>query len=156
VLVDEIRRVIGNVGQVSQLGRSFTWSTVRGSGTRNLEVVVTVRGGRTRISMQENLSNLIGGIFGGIGGGMGGGGMGPIIGIMLDGLGLGGGAVGVIMPLWLLTTFATARTVYHYSWRRRERQLLRLADRLEIVARELVVPVAPGLGNPAAPRLPAG
>jgi hypothetical protein len=79
--------------------------------------------------------------------------MGPIIGVALDVLGLGGGAVGVIMPLWLLTTFATARTVYHYSWRRRERQLLSLADRLAIVARELVAPAAPGLGNPSGPRL---
>jgi hypothetical protein len=153
VLVDEIRRVLGNVGQVSQLGRSFTWTSARGSGTRNLEVVVTIRGGRTRIGLQENLANLIGGIFGGIGGGMGGGGAGPILGLMLDGLRLGPASVAFVLPAWLLLTFATARTSYHYAARRRARQLEQLADRLEIVARELVTPppMLEGLGRPALP-----
>ena len=42
-MVDEIRRVMGNVGQVSQLGRSFSWSTVRGGGEgRGVEVAVVV------------------------------------------------------------------------------------------------------------------
>jgi serine/threonine protein kinase len=156
VLVDEIRRVLSNVGQVSQLGRSFTWSATRGPSNRALEVVVAVRGGRTRITVQENLANLIGGIFGGIGGGMGGGGMGPLIGVMLDGLHMSPGVIGVVVPLWLLTTFATARTAYFYSTRRRARSLERLADRLEAVARELATPVPPALERAPSrvPRLP--
>jgi hypothetical protein len=154
VLVDEIRRGLGNVGQVSQLGRSFTWNAAAGAGGRSLEVVVTVRAGRTRISIQENLKNLVGGIFGGIGGGMGGGGMGPILGVMVEGLGMGGAAAAIVIPGWLLLTYATARTSYFYAARRRARQLERLAHRLEIVARELVAPAPPALGSPARPALP--
>jgi serine/threonine-protein kinase len=155
LMVDEIRRLLRNVGQVSQLGRSFAWTMVRtGGGTRSVEVVVTVRGGSTRITVQEPLGNLIGGIFGGIGGGMGGGGLGPILGVTLDALHLGGGAVAVLIPLWLATTFATARTFYYYAVRRRSRALGELADRLEALARELAVPVPRLPSDPSRAALP--
>jgi len=145
LLVDEIRRVLRNVGQVSQLGRSFAWTMVRtGGGTRSVEVVVTVRGGCTRITVQEPLGNLIGGIFGGIGGGMGGGGLGPLLGVTIDALGMGGGVAAALIPLWLMTTFATARTAYYYSVRRRSRVLGTLADQLEALARDLAVPAPAG------------
>src|SRR5258708_10196877 len=66
---------------VSQLGRSFSWSSSRGHSSRgDVEVAVSVRGGRTRIAVQESLGPLAGAVFGGIGGGMGGGGLRPIIG----------------------------------------------------------------------------
>src|SRR5947199_70450 len=72
-LVDEIRRVMNNVGQVSQFGRSFSWVAARrGASQRDLEVAVSVRGGQTRITVRENLASLMGAVFGGIGGGMGG------------------------------------------------------------------------------------
>src|SRR5204862_6535973 len=59
LLVDEIRTIMGEVGQVAQLGRSFTWTLSKGaSGTRNVEVAVSVRGGRTRIVVQEHLAPL--------------------------------------------------------------------------------------------------
>jgi len=137
LLVDETRHVLKNVGQVSQLGHSFSWVASLGATKRSLEIVVTVRGGRTRILIQENLASLIGGVFGGIGGGMGGGGIGPIIGIFVGALHLGA-AVPAIIPLWLATTYATARTVYSRSIRRRLRELETLADRLEAMVRELV------------------
>src|SRR5438445_4046635 len=77
-LVDEIRRVMNNVGQVSQFGRSFSWVAARrGASQRDLEVAVSVRGGQTRITIRENLASLMGAVFGGIGGGMGGGGVWP-------------------------------------------------------------------------------
>jgi serine/threonine protein kinase len=141
LMVDEVRRVMRNVGQVSQLGRSFAWTMVRsGGGTRSVEVVVTVRAGTSRITVQEPLGNLIGGIFGGIGGGMGGGALGPLLGILLDqgAMGLAPVAALVVVPLWLMTTFATARTAYYYAVRRRSRTLEGLADRLAELARELV------------------
>jgi len=147
VMVDEIRRVLQNVGQVSQLGRSFSWVLTRGgSSRRDLEVAVSVRGGRTRIAVRENLGPLIGQIYGGIGGGMGGGGMGPIMGILFGALHFPGAAIAVIVPLWLATTFATARTAYHYGSKRRGRTLEELADRLAALARELVAE------RPALPR----
>ena len=157
LLVDEIRRVLRNVGQVSQLGRSFAWTMIRtGGGTRSVEVVVTVRGGTTRITVQEPLGNLIGGIFGGIGGGMGGGGLGPLLGVTIDGLGMGGAIAAVLVPLWLTATFATARTAYYYAVRRRARVLGELADRLEALAHDLAIPVLRLRSDPSRAALPPG
>jgi hypothetical protein len=144
VLVDEIRRLMRNVGLVSHMGRSFAWTMTQGGGTtRRVEVIVTVRGGITRIAVQEPLGNLIGGIFGGIGGGMGGGGIGPVIGILVEGLGMADPVIAVALPLWFLTTFATARTVYYYAVRRRSRALEQFTDRLAALVRELAVPARP-------------
>jgi hypothetical protein len=141
VLVDEIRRVLKNAGQASQFARSFSWVAARGSAVRrDLEVAVSVRGGRTRITIQENLSQLIGAVYGGIGGGMGGGGMGPIMGILGGALHVAGPALALIVPLWLATTYATARTVYRRSTNRRAKELEGLADRLAELVRELVPP----------------
>jgi hypothetical protein len=116
-----------------------------------MQIGVTVRGGRTYIIVQENLTNLIGGIFGGIGGGMGGGGFGIVSAIA--------GSMGVpilipvLMPLWLATTFAVARTAFHYSSRNRMRQLEEVADRLAALAQELA-PQRPALRGPEFKRLP--
>jgi serine/threonine protein kinase len=139
LLVDEIRGVLKEVGQVSQLGRSFTWTLNKGSSsTRAAEVAVTVRGGRTRIVVQENLANLIGAIFGGVGGGMGGGGMGPLMGGLIGGGVLVPGAAAFIVPAWLTLTYATARASYSHAVRRRQKALGGLADRLAELARELI------------------
>src|SRR5438876_1178561 len=59
-MVDEIRRALNNVEQVSQFGRSFSWVAARrGASQRDLEVAVSVRGGRTYIAIRENLGSLI-------------------------------------------------------------------------------------------------
>jgi len=139
ILVEEIRRSLKNVGQVSQLGHSFSWVAGRGAvaSNRDLEVAVSVRGGRTRIVVQEHLGALMGGVFGGIGGGMGGGGMGPILGIGIGALNMPATALLFILPLWLGTTFATARSVYHYTTQRRARELERLVDRMAALVEEL-------------------
>jgi serine/threonine protein kinase len=151
VVVDEIRRTLSHVGQVSQLGRSFSWSAANfGQTQRGLEVVVTVRSGYTRIVIQERLGNLIGGIYGGVGGGMGGGGMGPILGGLIEGLGMNPLVATVVVPLWLTLTYFTARTSYYYATRSRQRQLTQLADRLEVLCRELM-PVRPALRHPSPP-----
>lgn len=96
-------------------------------------------GGRTRITLQENLGPLLGGVYGGIGGGMGGGGMGPIMGVLFGALNLPAIAAVAMVPAWLGITFATARATYHYSTRRRVRELEALADRLAALAGELTV-----------------
>jgi len=138
MMVEEIRRLLNNVGQVSQLGRSFSWVSNRiGSSPRDLEVAVSVRGGRTRITIRENFSPLIGGVFGGIGGGMGGGGMGPLLGIVVGALNAPA-VLPFVIPAWLLITYATARTAYHYSTARRAKTLEELADRLAAATSELI------------------
>jgi len=138
-VVEEIRRVLRNAGQVSQFGRSFSWVAARGPAIRrDLEVAVSVRRGQTRITIQENMSQLIGAVYGGIGGGMGGGGMGPIIGVGVGALHLVGAAVVVIIPAWLGITYLTARAVYKRSSTKRARELEDLANRLDALVRDLV------------------
>jgi serine/threonine protein kinase len=155
-MVDEIRRVMKNVGQVSQLGRSFSWVASRaGSAKRDLEVSVSVRAGKTRILIQESLGPLLGSVYGGIGGGMGGGGGGPIMGILVGAFHVPEMLI-VAVPAWLALTFSTARTVYYYQSRIRTRKLGALAERLEIVARELISEQRPALRRPDAARLPGG
>ena len=137
-VVEEIRRVLRNAGQVSQFGRSFSWIAARGPAIRrDLEVAVSVRRGQTRITIQENMNQLIGAVFGGIGGGMGGGGMGPIIGVGVGALHLVGAAVVIVVPVWLGITYLTARTVYRRSSTKRLREAEELANRLEALVREL-------------------
>src|SRR5213075_3180680 len=112
---DEIRSTVKNVGQVSQFGRSFSWVAARSPGIRrDLEIAVSVRGRRTRITIHENMSQLIGAIYGGIGGGMG-----PILGILGGALHTAGPLLVAIVPLWLGTTYLTARTVYRRTTNRR-------------------------------------
>jgi serine/threonine protein kinase len=138
VLVEEIRNTLKELGQVSQLGRTFTWILNKGAnGTRNVEIAVSVRNGRTRIVVQENLNNLIGAVYGGIGGGLGGGGLGPIMGIMFGGLHMAGVAAAFFVPAWLGLVYSVARTSYHYSTSKRQKTLGELADRLADLVREL-------------------
>jgi hypothetical protein len=84
------------------------------------------------------MGQLIGAVFGGIGGGMGGGGLGPILGIGAGALHLAGPAIGLIIPLWLATTYVTARLVYRRSTAKRARELEDLANRLAALTGELV------------------
>jgi serine/threonine protein kinase len=140
-VVDELRQILQDAGQVSQFGRSFTWTTVRGgpnSGVRrSLEITVSIRSGRTRITVQENLANLIGGVFGGIGGGMGGGGMGPVLGILGGALHLGP-VVALFVPVWLGVTYSTARYVYRRTTKKKAAELEGLVNRVAALIAELV------------------
>jgi hypothetical protein len=137
LLIEECRAAFGQVGQVNTLGRSVSWNLIRGaSGAgRDVQVLVSVRGGRTRIQVREALGNLAGGIFGGVGGGVGGGGLGPVIAIFVEGLKTPA-ALAVAIPAWVLTALATSRTLYHYTVRRRRRQLAELMERLVKAASE--------------------
>src|SRR2546423_1563855 len=138
-MVEEIRRIIRNPGHVSQFGHSFSWIVARGPAIRrDLEVAVSVRRGQTRITIQESLNQLVGGVFGGIGGGMGGGGIGPIIRLTAGALHVAGPAIVAIIPVWLGATYLTARTVYRRLTRKRARELENLANRLAALAEELV------------------
>jgi len=151
-LVDEIRRILNHPGQVSQLGRTFSWSSARGAGsTRNLEVAVSVRGGRTLITAHESLGSLIGGIFGGVGGGVGGGGLGLVL--PAGAAVLGPAGVVLTVPSWLATVYGSARLIYRRMVRARSAELERLVESLAALASELV-PKRPALDAPARRRLP--
>jgi hypothetical protein len=143
-VVEEIRRSMGSAGQVSQLGRSFTWSMGKTPTNRNAEVSVSVRAGRTRIIINETLGSLAAAVFGPIGGGMGGGGSGMLVAILEGALHTPGPLL-VAIPLWLLATYGTARAVYSSSSKRRRRELGELADRLAALIQNEIAQAAPRL-----------
>jgi serine/threonine protein kinase len=136
-LVDEIRRAFQNVGYVSQLGRSMTWSMSRGSaGRRDVDVAIIVGDGNTRVVVEEGLAQMIGGIFGGLGGGLGGGGIGPVVGTVMA---LHAPvALPIVLPIWFIGVFGLARTSFQRLARRRERALEQAADRLATTAAHLI------------------
>ncbi|HYK10396.1 MAG TPA: serine/threonine-protein kinase [Gemmatimonadales bacterium] len=138
-LVEEIRKLVSDVGQVSQLGHSFSWISTRGGGrTRDVEVSVSVRGGKTRIRARENLSVLIAATFGGIGGGVGGGVGGPLMGTLFGGVHISPVFLPVVIPLWLGSVYLFGRKVYQHSVSKRSLGLTELIDRLAELTAEMI------------------
>ena len=138
IVVEEIRRFMENVGQVSQIGNSFSWTMARGHrGGRDVEVSVTVRGGRTRITARESLRDLAGISFGALGAALTGIGMSPIIALMNNAVHRPG-ALLVVLPAWLITTFSSARTAFYYGSRQRQRKLEGLVARTAEIIGELI------------------
>ena len=80
LVLDVIRREIGEVGQIGSVGRTFSWAV--SNQNRKLQISVMPRGGRTTVRIDEQLSNIAGGVFGGIMGGGGGGMGGAMMGII--------------------------------------------------------------------------
>jgi hypothetical protein len=64
--------------------------------------------------------------------------LGPIIGITVGGLGLAPIAIAGIIPIWVGTVYAIARTVYKKNTQRKAEEFSHLVDRLEELIRELV------------------
>jgi len=143
-IVEETRRSLKSVGQVNQLGRSFTWSGSPGGSDRKVQIAVSVRGGRTHLTVHESLQSLAGGVYGGIGGAMGGGAIWPVMVFFLSGLHTGPLSLLAIIPGWLGLSYATARTLYRRSSEARVRQIVKLADGLESLVHGLIGS-APGL-----------
>jgi serine/threonine-protein kinase len=83
LVLDIIRREIGEVGQIGSVGRTFSWSV--SNQNRKLQISVMPRGGRTTVRIDEQLGNIAGGVFGGIMGGGGGGLGGAVMGMVIGG-----------------------------------------------------------------------
>jgi hypothetical protein len=135
---------------VTALGRSITWIASLGSaGTRRpLQVSVSVRAGRTRIFIRDNLTDLKGGLFGGVLGGVGGGGLGPVIAVAEEALHAPAALIFMI-PAWISTVYVSTRSLYFYRTKARREQLEFLADRLAALARDVaLVPSDRRLGGP--------
>ncbi|NIM50672.1 MAG: protein kinase [Gemmatimonadales bacterium] len=135
VLVEEVRATLRNVGSVSTLGRSLTWSAAAPgqAAGRNVHVTVTPYAGRTRIHIEERLTDLAGAVFGGICGGVGGG----LVGIAV-GLGLGALGAPIVALLGVVFavggTYTVSRSIFVHTATKRERELSGLADRLADLA----------------------
>ncbi len=140
ILVDIIRRTLGDVGSVSAVGRSLSWSAPAASGRRT-HISVLVRDGRTSIYVSERLKELAGGLFGGIMGGGGGGMIGPSIGIGIEALHSPFAAVGMVIGSVSLA-YTIARTIFTKIVAKRRRMLQDLTERLAEQARMSIAPSA--------------
>jgi serine/threonine-protein kinase len=85
LVLDIIRREIGEVGQIGSVGRTFSWSV--SNQNRKLQISVMPRGGKTMVRIDEQLGQITGGIFGGMMGGIGGGLGGAVMGSVAGGAG---------------------------------------------------------------------
>ncbi len=131
LVLDLIRREIGEVGQIGSVGRTFSWSV--SNQNRKLQISVMPRGGKTTVRIDEQLSNIAGGVFGGI---MGGGGAG------LGGMMMGIFAGATHQPLlggaaWLATigvSFGAARTTLRHLAKNKHTKLTEIAH---LIANEI-------------------
>jgi serine/threonine-protein kinase len=83
LVLDIIRREIGEVGQIGSVGRTFSWSV--STRDRNLQISVMPRGGKTTVRIDEQLGQITKGVFGGLMGGLGGGLGGALMGSIAGG-----------------------------------------------------------------------
>jgi tRNA A-37 threonylcarbamoyl transferase component Bud32 len=139
VMVEEIRGAFDAPGQVSQLGRSVSWAvSFAGPPWRDLGVAVAVRGGYTRITIRENLLQLLIPIVG-FGLASVAVGLNPIVAIVRSAVDLSWMGDWAAPLAWVVTIATAARTSYQYIGKRRARQLSGVADRLATLARKLVL-----------------
>lgn len=136
-IVELLRMDLRELGRTEIIGRSLSWRSEPDPqrGGRRIDVLVTVRNGKTRIQVREHLGGLAGGLFGGVVGGAGGG-----VGISLA---ISGGLLG--FPLMAAggvafagLTYGIVRTAYSSVVRYRERELTRLTQDLEELVRDAV------------------
>jgi eukaryotic-like serine/threonine-protein kinase len=135
MLVDTIRRRIGDPGQVGTIGRSLSWSMV--DKHRRLQISIVPRHGKTTIRVDERLGSLAGGLFGGIIGGGGGGSGGIWMGIGMGALHSAAAAV----CLWggaITGAYFLARTIFKAKARSRRETLRALVLELADQARDAI------------------
>jgi serine/threonine-protein kinase len=143
-IADEVRRRLGEMVQVSAVGRTLTITTAttvvvgrRSNTPRMLQITVTSRNGRTTVHAFENLQQLTGAIFGSIMGGVGGGGGGMLMGITM-------GATQnplIAFPVWLSTIGAAylgARLLFRKKSNERANELQQIVERVLAKARDHV------------------
>ena len=130
-LVDLIRQTVGNIGQVSRLGRELTWQTVAYGGTPARQLFITLRpgGGQTVIRFEENLKQVAGQYFGGLMGGFGGGTMGIWIGVGMGVFHSPAVAIGLALTS-IGSTYALARRLFWKQVTNRTGELEGLGNRL--------------------------
>lgn len=144
-LLEVLQSAVPDHGQPSLVGRTLAWQGGGADGTRKLRVVVSARDGHTTVLVEENLSQMAGGIFGGLGGGVGLG-MGMGFGLPL-GLSLGSVAATVAIPVaWLGLTYFGVRRVYQAIVRRRKRAVDGLFARLVEAAQDAIAETTLGSG----------
>jgi hypothetical protein len=115
-------------GQLSQVGRTLSWSSQAQANPGALTILVSVRKGETLVRIEERFGNLAGGLFGG---GMGGFGVGVGIAGGAIASTLGGGALFFAFPAAIIAgSYAAARTIFRSVVTRRKRALDQLMERI--------------------------
>lgn len=145
ILLETIRRHVGEAGTVGSVGRSFTWQTSGDRGRRNVIVSVFPRGGKTTIRVSESIGRLVGTLFGGIMGGYGGGSTGVWIGI---GASQHRPLLGV--ALWavnFVVAYGGARTIFSHQSKKRHETFRALAEELGAQSRALIDADRKNLGS---------
>ena len=135
VLVDTIRRHMGEPGHVGTIGKSVSWSST--GKNRRLQISIVARHGKTSIRVDERLGQLAGALYGGIVGGGGGGSGGAAIGIGVGAFHSGLMAFG----LWggiIAGTTVLARTIFKAQVRSRREKLRALVLELADQSRDLM------------------
>lgn len=137
-LADEARRALGELVNISAVGRTLSITTGGsrqrgGSMPRMAQIQVSVRNGRTLIRAFEDLTQMSGGLFGGVGFGAGMG-LSPL----MFGVVLKATHEPMLAGLGVLATFLTAqitaRTIFTRASRKREKSLRELVERLARLA----------------------
>ena len=150
ILLRSIRNAMGEAGHMGVFAKTLSWAP---TGTdRRLSITISSRGGRTVVTIDERLAQLIGAFFGGIGGGMGGGGSAGIAALAQKLLGSEWIAPALLAYLGL--TYGVARTAFSLSTRRRERRLAQLLEELVASIRKAATPPRQPLGADADTRGP--
>jgi hypothetical protein len=128
-IIEEISGTLGSTGALERVGKTLVWHLspgYRGRG-RDLSIRIRSRDGKTRILIEERLTNPATGLFVGIGVGAGIGPMGGYIAAMVK-----LGVVGLVFPiLWIPLMLVLARTIYGALSRRRERSLREVMRKLK-------------------------
>jgi hypothetical protein len=146
LLLDLIRHGIKEPGTLAAVGRSFSWQSDLRS--RNLQVSVLPRGGKTTIRVSENLRSTFGALFGGLVGGIGAGTASIFLGIgvkMHDPI--------FAVTMWIATTtlaYASARGLFGRASRTHDNELRSLAEALANQARDSVAAQRRDRGLPPA------
>ncbi len=140
VMVEGIRTSIGYVGHTSTLGKTLAWRT---EGTPNqagrfVNVMITPRGGKTRIYAEERIGGMTGGLFGGIMDGAGGGGMAPWVILGVEGLASPVAAV-FLGAMWVGSMWGLARKIFTTQAEKKRTALQQMVDRLADYAAETAV-----------------
>lgn len=136
-LLSVLQSTVRDHGHPSLVGRTLTWQAGGSESARKLRVVVSSRGGETTLRVEENLSQMAGGLFGGIGGGVG---VGVGIGFGLPlGLSVGSAVAMAAFPVaWLGLTYVGVRTLYRTLVRRRRGFVDELFGRLLETAQDAI------------------
>jgi hypothetical protein len=128
-LIEPIRTLLRDSGRTEVLKSSLTWSaTAREKSTGPfLVATVSVRDGRTKLTVTDKLGPLAGAMFGGVGGGVGGG---TIVVPIIAGGALFPPLIPVFLLGWLGASWFGSRAIFKRVARRRANQMQRVFEAL--------------------------